>query len=94
MIRAALLVGLAQRIWPFLVLSAGLLVIVALVASFGDRGLERTVTEGLIRIVLVVALYIFVGNSGVLSFGHIAFTAIGAYAVAWQTCRPDRKSVV
>lgn len=93
MVHAAPLVGLAQRIWPFLVLSAGLLVIVALVAGFGDRGLERTVTEGLIRIVLVVALYIFVGNSGVLSFGHIAFTAIGAYAVAWQTCRPSLKKL-
>ena len=93
MVGAAQLAGLAQRLWPFLVLSAGLLAIVALVSCFGDRGLERTVTEGLIRIVLVVALYIFVGNSGVLSFGHIGFTAIGAYAVAWQTCRPSLKAL-
>ena len=91
--RAVPLAGLVQRLWPFLVLSAGLLIIVALVSSFGDRVLERTVTEGLIRIVMVVALYLFVGNSGVLSFGHIGFTAIGAYAVAWQTCRPSLKAL-
>ena len=93
MVRAVQLTALVQRLWPFFVLSLGLLVIVALVAGFGDRSLERTVTEGLIRIVLVVALYIFVGNSGVLSFGHIGFTAIGAYAVAWQTCRPSLKKL-
>ena len=91
--RAVPLARLIQRLWPFLVLSTGLLIIVALVSSFGDRGLERTVTEGLIRIVMVVALYLFVGNSGVLSFGHIGFTAIGAYAVAWQTCRPSLKAL-
>jgi branched-chain amino acid transport system permease protein len=42
--------------------------------------------ECLITIVVVVGLYIFIGNSGVVSFGHIAFMAIGAYASAWQTC--------
>ena len=34
---------------------------------------------------MVVGLYIFIGNSGVLAFGHIAFTMIGAYATAWFT---------
>ena len=29
--------------------------------------------------ILVVGLYVFVGNSGVFSFGHIGFMAIGAY---------------
>jgi branched-chain amino acid transport system permease protein len=43
------------------------------------------VTDGLIRVMLVVGLYIFVGNSGVLAFGHITFTMIGAYATAWLT---------
>jgi branched-chain amino acid transport system permease protein len=33
----------------------------------------------LINLTLVVGLYVFVGNSGVFSFGHIAFAAIGAY---------------
>ena len=33
----------------------------------------------LINLILVVGLYIFVGNTGVFSFGHIGFMAIGAY---------------
>ena len=28
---------------------------------------------------VVVALYVFVGNSGVLSFGHVSFVAVGAW---------------
>lgn len=37
------------------------------------------VVDGLVRIMLVVGLYIFVGNSGEISFGHSAFVALGAY---------------
>ena len=51
-----------------------------------NSSLDRTVVEMLIRIVFVVGLYIFVGNSGVVSFGHAAFIMIGAYATAWQDC--------
>ena len=31
-------------------------------------------------VTIVVALYVFVGNSGVVSFGHISFVAVGAWA--------------
>jgi len=48
--------------------------------------LTETVTEMMVRMVVVVGLYIFVGNSGIISFGHISFMAIGAYAAAWLTC--------
>ncbi|WP_417509597.1 branched-chain amino acid ABC transporter permease [Microbacterium sp.] len=41
--------------------------------------LTADVIQGLIVITLVVGLYIFVGNSGVISFGHAAFIALGAY---------------
>ena len=87
------LVGTVQRLWPFIVLSLGLLIIVAITSAVDDRLLDRTVTEALIRVVIVVGLYIFIGNSGILSFGHIGFTAIGAYAVAWQTCCPALKEM-
>ena len=36
----------------------------------------------LINLILVVGLYVFVGNSGVFSFGQIGFMAIGAYTAA------------
>jgi branched-chain amino acid transport system permease protein len=36
--------------------------------------------------VMVVGLWVFVGNSGIISFGHVSFAMVGAYASAWQTC--------
>lgn len=66
--------------------------IVAVSTAFGSALTDRTVTEGLIRLVFVVGLYIFVGNSGVVSFGHAAFMLIGAYATAWQDCCSMTKS--
>lgn len=58
----------------------------------GDKVFAQTVTDTLIRVMLVVGLYIFIGNSGVLAFGHIAFTMIGAYATAWFTLSTFKKS--
>jgi len=36
-------------------------------------------TDALVKVAIVVALYVFIGNSGVLSFGHISFVAVGAW---------------
>jgi len=36
-------------------------------------------TDALVKVAIVVALYVFIGNSGVLSFGHISFVALGAW---------------
>lgn len=75
------------------VLLSLILTLVVAVVWFAAGGvLAQTVTDALIRVVLVVGLYIFVGNSGVLAFGHIAFTMIGAYATAWLTLSVFKKS--
>lgn len=65
----------------------GLLVLaVALPATwFGGPALDRTVIQSLINVMLVVGLYSFVGVSGVFSFGHMSFMAVGAYATALLT---------
>jgi branched-chain amino acid transport system permease protein len=83
--------GALERCWP--VLGLILMVGAITIATYASDSLtlSRTVTEALVRIVVVVGIYIFVGNSGVLSFGHISFMAIGAYATAWQTCCPQLK---
>jgi len=52
------------------------------VAAIDDNVVTRIGVNMLINLVLVVGLYLFVGNSGVLSFGHISFMAIGAYTSA------------
>lgn len=65
--------------------AAGTLLLVAAVAvaaelvSAGSPALTRSVVVALSLLVIVVALYLFVGNSGVMSFGHVSFVAIGAY---------------
>src|SRR5262249_3247608 len=40
------------------------------------------IDEMLTNLMLVVGLQIFIGNTGVLSFGHMAFAEIAAYATA------------
>ena len=47
----------------------------------------------LVNVVLVVGLYTFAGNSAILSFGHMSFMAIGAYATALLTIPPDPEGV-
>ena len=82
------LLRLIRYFWPLVVLCVGLLIIVAIVDASGDIILAQTLIEGLVRIVIVAALYLFIGNSGIISFGHIGFVMVGAYATAWQTCCP------
>ena len=48
-----------------------------------DRPLaSRTYVVFLVNVMLVVSLQTFIGNSGIVSFGHIAFMGIGAYTTA------------
>jgi branched-chain amino acid transport system permease protein len=83
---------LLRRLWPLVALVA-ILAAVALVASFAPVVLQRRATQGLINLVAVVGLYVFVGNSGVLSFGNVAFMAVGAYVSALLTMKAAAKSV-
>lgn len=76
-----------------LILIAGLVALVVLVTVFGDKSLARAAAQTLIKVTFVVGLWIFVGNSGVVSFGHAGFMAIGAYASAWLTLKPQMKSL-
>jgi branched-chain amino acid transport system permease protein len=72
----------------------GILIIVALAAFAAKSGpFNQTVIDIFIRVVLVVGLYVFIGNSGVISFGHIGFTCLGAYATAWLTIPPPMKKM-
>ena len=75
-----------------IVLSGAVALIVLATAAVNSASLDRTVTEALVRIIFVVGLYVFVGSSGVISFGHVAFMAIGAYGAAWQDCCSLTKS--
>lgn len=69
------------------------LVTIALTALGGDQ-IQTTLTEMLIRVTVVLGLSIFVGNSGVISFGHTGFMCIGAYVVAWAMAEPTFKQMM
>ena len=81
-----------RYLWEPGTLGLGLLVLSLIIWGSGDKVIERTLTVALINTVMVIGLYIFIGNSGVLAFGHMAFALIGAYAVAWFTMSPFKKS--
>jgi branched-chain amino acid transport system permease protein len=66
----------------------------AIVASFAAPAMQRVVTEALIYIVVVVGLYIFSGNSGVMSFGHVSFMIVAAYISALLTMPVQKKHVL
>jgi branched-chain amino acid transport system permease protein len=56
-----------------------------LLAMTGGPSTDSVVVTGLINLLVVIGLYIFIGCSGVFSFGHVAFMAIGAYVAALTT---------
>ncbi len=66
--------------------SAALLAVVAAVAmaytSGGGASRDSLIAEMLSNFILVLGMQVFIGNTGVLSFGHMAFAQIAAYATA------------
>jgi branched-chain amino acid transport system permease protein len=68
------LLGAQELLGPAL-----LVIAVALVGAVVSTSNASYFIDALVKVAIVVALYLFIGNSGVLSFGHISFVAIGAW---------------
>jgi branched-chain amino acid transport system permease protein len=68
------LYGLQELVGP-----VALVILTALLGTAVSISTQSYVTDTLVKVAIVVALYVFIGNSGVLSFGHISFVAIGAW---------------
>jgi len=70
----------------------------ALVVAVGVLGSFTSTTNviyfetALVSVAIVVSLYVFVGNSGVLSFGQLSFAAVGAYAAGIMSTPVDSKT--
>ena len=71
-----------------------LIAVVGLIGSFVSDPRAIEFEKALIFAAIVVALYVFVGNSGVLSFGQIGFFIVGAYAAGELTVPADAKRSV
>ena len=71
-----------------------LVALAALVGTIVSASTETYVINALVNVAIVVALYIFIGNSGVLSFGHISFVAVGAWAAGVLSMPVDEKPAI
>lgn len=56
-----------------------LMIVAALIAGSFGGGIERTLVVFFISLIAVLGMGIYSGNSGILSFGHLAFMGIAAY---------------
>lgn len=57
----------------------------ALIAGGVSASAERMVTVAMLAMIAVAGMGIYCGNSGIISFGHLSFMAIGAYVSALLT---------
>jgi branched-chain amino acid transport system permease protein len=77
--------ALRKRLGPVVLLGVPLVVITLLISAFASATIEARTITALIYLVMVVGLYTFTGNSGVVSFGHLGFAMIAAYTSALLT---------
>jgi len=62
-----------------------LIAVVVLVGANGTPSVQGAVTLILCNLIIVIGLQVFVGNSGVYSFGQLGFATAGAYIAALLT---------
>jgi branched-chain amino acid transport system permease protein len=77
-------------LWP-VVPPIALVVVATLLAANGGGVIHDVLLTALVDLLFVVGLYCFVGTSGVFSFGHIGFAAIGAYTAGIFAIPVDQK---
>jgi branched-chain amino acid transport system permease protein len=71
-----------------------LVVVVGLLSTQVSLANEQYFLSAIISVAMVVAVYVFIGNSGVLSFGQISFVAVGGFASGVMTIPVESKSGV
>jgi branched-chain amino acid transport system permease protein len=64
---------------------------VAIAGTFTSNAIQLQFRSVLVTVAIVVSLHVFIGNSGVISFGHISFVAVGAFAAGISTAPADVK---
>jgi len=69
-----------------------LVVATALITGAFSRAHQLEFKNALVMTAIVVALYVFIGNSGVISFGHVSFVAVGIYLGGILTVDPQTKT--
>lgn len=70
-----------------------LFIATTLYASGGSASRDNIVTQMFINAIIVIGMQIYIGNTGVLSFGHVGFGAVAGYTFAVLAISVDRKAV-
>ena len=71
------------------------LIAIALVANAVASPADlRVVVNFFVALILVLSIQSFSGNSGIVSFGHVAFMGVGAYTAALLTISPAIKHFI
>ncbi|HXH88101.1 MAG TPA: branched-chain amino acid ABC transporter permease [Gaiellaceae bacterium] len=85
-----------RRIEPLVTLLGPvvLVAIVGVLAATASRANEIYFLSAIVAVAMVASIYVFVGNSGVLSFGQISFVAVGAFAAGVLTVPGESKTFV
>ncbi|MDQ2700240.1 MAG: hypothetical protein M3Y23_02805, partial [Actinomycetota bacterium] len=63
-------------------------------AQLGSPSLQRELMTMLVNVVIVVGLYVFIGNTGIFSFGHLAFMGIGGYVASILLIGSEEKQLL
>src|SRR2546429_167470 len=71
-----------------------LVTVVGLLSTTVSSANQVYFLNALVSVAIVIAIYVFVGNSGVLSFGQISFVAVGAFASGVMTVPLESKKSV
>lgn len=81
---------LTEAARTFLVLAVIFVGVAIVIEAILGRSDSRIATEFMLVTSMVIAIQVYVGNSGLVSFGHIAFFAIAAYAAGLAALPPER----
>jgi branched-chain amino acid transport system permease protein len=86
----------SRRIEPLLQLAVPCVLVAAVGVASTTVSASREIyfLDALVSVAIVVAIWVFVGNSGVLSFGHISFVAVGSFAAGVMTIPLESKTGV
>ena len=84
--------NLARRL-PEVLVPALLVLATALLGLAVSSYLQVYFLDTLILVAIVVGLYVFIGNSGVLSFGQISFVSVGAWTAGVLTVPRAEKPI-
>jgi branched-chain amino acid transport system permease protein len=87
---------MSRRVDALVELAAPMVLVIAvgLLSTRASPSNQVYFLNALVSVAVVVAIYVFVGNSGVISFGQISFVAIGAFAAGVMTVPLESKKNV